>query len=200
MSEGPTTLSDAQADAARGIIDLWITPSMASRKAMVRANPHRLVFVVITIFSRIGAFSLAAFLTWLVFLALDMLAQPVLKSVVLIITGGIIGLVIFRALVEGRWKRRTYKALQEARPFRVVGDGHMLTIEDKLITLQIAFSGIDHLVEKLSHLVIIKDGTVLLALPKTAFGSPQIFEAFATFLRGSLAARDSHETNLEKTS
>lgn len=200
MSEGQSTLSDAQADAARGIINLWITPSTASRKAMVRANPHRLIFVVITIFSRVGAFSLAAFLTWVLFWALDMLAQPVLKSVALTIAGGIVGLLIFRALVEGSWKRRTHKTLQGARPFRVVGDGRMLTIEDELITSRIAFSGIDRLVEKLSHLVIIKDGVVLLALPKTAFGSPQIFDAFASFLRGSLAARDSHKPILEKTS
>ena len=194
-------MSDSLEKAAQGIIDVRFTPSASDLRAVMRLDPDRPFYILLTVLSRMGAFALAAGLTGLCLWGLGQFTHDPLQDLTLAIGGGLVGLVAFRQLAERSWRRLIRKRLfNPSQPLHVTGDGQALTIEDEHIRSRIVLSGIDRLIRSSTHLVLFRNRASVLALPRAAFERPEIFDAFASFLSSSLAARDAHEPISEKTS
>lgn len=194
-------MSDSLKKAAQGIIDVWFTPSTSDLRILVRLDPDRPFYIVLTVLSRLGAFALAAGLTLAGLWASGLLDQDMVQNLTLAVAGGLIGIVAFRLLVEKAWRRHIHRSLfKPSRHMHVTSNGQALTIEDEHAQSRIAFSGIDRVIEVPTHLVLYQDRTSIIALPKAAFGKPEDFKAFASFLKNLVAAHHTHQPISEKTS
>lgn len=187
-------------NAAQGIIDVQFSPAASELKVLVRLDPNRFFYVVLTLLSRIGAFALTAALTGAALWASGSFAQDFLESLTLSIAGGLAGIVAFRLIVEKSWRQRIRKALcDQTRDLRVIGDGEALTIEDEHVSSRFALSGIDRLIASSTHLVLFQDRRAILALPRAAFDPPEMFEAFVAYMQGRVSAHQTHQPISEKT-
>lgn len=190
-------MSDALEKAAQGIIDVRFTLSTSDLKVLVRLDPDRPFYIILTLFSRLGAFALATALTGAAVLASGLVERNHPEVLTLAIAGGLVGIAAFRLLVERTWRQRIRKSLfQPTRSMHVTGDGQALTVEDEHVSSRIAFSGIDHLIEAPTHLVFYQDRAAILALPKTAFENQEIFAVFTAFLQ-SIVVRDTAKPHLK---
>jgi hypothetical protein len=194
-------VSESLKNAKQGILDVRFTPSPADLKVLLRADPNRSLYIILTVLSRIGAFAAAAGLTGLVLWASGLFAQDPLQHLSLSIAGGLAGITAFRVLVESIWRKRIRRSLfHPARPLHITSDGQALEIEDAHIKSRIAFSGIDRLITSPTHLVLFQDHASVIVLPKAAFEKPEVFDAFASFMQARVAAHHTRQSLLEKTS
>lgn len=193
-------MSDSLANAAQGIIDIRFTPSAADLRVLVRLDPDRPFHMILTVLSRIGAFALAAGLTGAGLWAADLLERDFLPNLISAIAGGSAGIVAFRLLVEGTWRRRIRLRLLPGRQVRVTGDGQMLTVKDDHASVRLPFSGIDRLKEASTHLVLYRGRISIVALPKAAFEKPAVFDAFASFAKDLVTAHQNDKLISEKNS
>ena len=112
------------------------------------------------------------------------LMQPAADTVELAgtaLAGGVVGIAAFRFAVEHQWKRRLARHVSARRdPYRFVGDGRSLSIEDQHASLRINLDGLRQVVETPHHLIVFHRFAPVLALPRKAFARPEI----ATALRG----------------
>ncbi len=193
-------MSDSVKNAAQGIIDVRFTPSVSELRVLARFGPDRPFHAILTIFSRMGAFALAAGVTGGILWALNVFSQDFLEGLALTIAGGLAGIMAFRMLVESMWRERIRRSLLDSsRRLHITSDGQAMTLQDEHARTWIAFSGIDRLIQSSTHLVLYRNRNSVLALPKAAFDKPEIFDAFASFLHGLMAARDQNKLISEKT-
>jgi hypothetical protein len=185
---------EAVTKADYGLIDVRIVPSEADLRALVRADPQRPYFIIMTILSRLGAAALSAGLTAMALWFWDQLDASLLQDYTKIVAGGLAGVLAFRLLVEQKWKRRVRIVFSKLRPFQVTSDGKMLTTRNEHTVSQVALSGIDRLLRTPTHLILFKDRAPFLAMPRSAFDKPETLDAFAAFLDGMRASASDQAT------
>jgi hypothetical protein len=178
--------------ARNGIIDITVVPNPADLRVAVRADPARPYEALLTILARLGSGAVFAGLT----AAFLWLMQPAGDTLVLLSTalaGGVVGIAAFRFAVEHQWKARLLReAVTRRDPYRLVGDGRTLSIEDEHTLVRMDVDGLRQLVETPLHLIVFHRHAPVLALPRTAFARPEIATAFADFLRRRIAPGAGH--------
>jgi hypothetical protein len=199
VSEALADVSDAVTAARNGIVDIMVVPSSGDLRVAARANPYRPYDALLTILARLGSGAVFAGLTaafmWLMNSAEDTL---VLLSTAL--AGGVVGIAAFRFAIEHQWKTRLLRdAVVRRDPYRLVGDGRSLSIEDEHTFVRVNLSGLLQLVETPRHLIVFHRHAPVLALPRTAFPRPETATAFADFLRSRIDSAAGHtpETRTE---
>lgn len=194
MSEAFAAPLDTVAAARRGVVDLMVVPTSAERRVEARADPYRPYNAMLTILARLGSGAVFAGFTagflWLMGSADDTI---LLLSTAL--AGGVVGIAAFRFAVEHQWKRRLARNVVGRRdPYRLIGDGRSLAIEDEHLLVRMNLDDLRQLVETPRHLIIFHRYAPVLALPRTAFPRPEIATALAEFLRRRIDSADGHTT------
>lgn len=183
MSNTLADASDAVLAARRGMIDITVDPAPADILAALRADPRHSYESFLTVLARLGAGAVLVLLTALFCWFTD----PEADKLVLLSTalaGGVVGIAAFRFGVEHQWKRRLSRIVSARRdPYRVIGDGRSLSVEDEHTFLRMNLEGLRQVVETPRHLVVFHRHAPVLALPRTAFPRPEIATALADFLR-----------------
>jgi hypothetical protein len=199
VSEAFAGVSDAVSAARNGVVDITVVPSAVDLRVAVRANPNRPYDALLTILARLGSGAIFAGLT-AAFMWLMNSAEDTVVLVSTALAGGVVGIAAFRFAIEHQWKIRLLRdAVARRDPYRVVGDGRSLSIEDEHTFVRVNLSGLRHVVETTRHLIVFHRHAPVLALPRAAFPRPEIATAFANFLRSRIDSADGHtpETRIE---
>jgi hypothetical protein len=185
VSVQETRLSDPPIGAADGIIDILVTPGASDLRALTRLDPWRGFHLVTTILARTGAGALAAGAT-AIFVWVGDPDQSSLGVLTAALAGGLVGIAAFRFAMERAWKQRIARDLIGA-PFRFRSDGERLSLADDTLARALPLAAIDRVAETRTHLILFLRGTPFLALPRSAFPTPDDAVAFARFLSRKIA-------------
>ena len=193
MKMEETTMAVDERGPADGVIDIAVLPTRADLRAVTRLDPDRGFYILVTLLSRVGAGALAACLAGVFLWFADPASREGLTLATGMLAAGIVGIAAFRFAVEQRWKRRIADRLaghlaSHREPFRVRADGAVLAIEEDHRIVRMDLTGFHRLAETKTHLVLFRNETPVVVLPKTAFPGPESAAAFADFLRRRIVA------------
>lgn len=187
------------ADAARGIVDLSVSPDRSDRRFLNRIDPHRRYHMATDALARLGAGALGAGGT-AIWMSLESGWSFDPSALTTLLSGGLAGIVLYRFGVERLWKSRIVRLSEQKKSFsdfRFRTDGAVMMIDDAVSHFRMALENIQRLVETPQRFAFIVNGTPIVVLPRAAFGEPAVAQAFIDFVRAKISTAHGAQRNEE---